>query len=160
MPVSIKQIILGKLIPYYLLGIGSMITCWLVAVFYYEVPFRGSFVALFLTTTVFLLGALGQGLLISAVTKDQFVASQAAIMSAFLPTFMLSGFIFEISAMPEPIQWLTYIFAARYYVSSLQTLFLAGNVWVLLGSCMAFMALIGAVFLILTGRKTVKRLDI
>lgn len=159
-PVSIIEILLGKLIPYYLLGIGSMFICLIVATLYYEVPFRGSIIALFLSTTVFMAGALGQGLLISSVAKNQFVASQGAIMSAFLPAFMLSGFIFEISAMPQPIQWLTYIFPARYYVTSLQTLFLAGNVWPLLLSSMATMGIIGVILFVLTGRKTIKRLDV
>ena len=111
------------------------------------------------TTAVFLVAALGQGLLISSVARDQFVASQMALMSAFLPAFMLSGFIFEISAMPEPIQLLTYILAARYFVTSLQTLFLAGNVWPLLVTSMAAMLAIGAAFFLLTARKTRKSLD-
>ena len=81
-------------------------------------------------------------------------------MSAYLPAFMLSGFIFEITAMPKPIQWLTHLFSARYYVTCLQTLFLSGNVWPLLLSCILAMALIGLFFFILTARKTVKRLDI
>ncbi len=158
-PVSIIQILLGKLIPYFLLGLGSMMICWLVATLFYGVPFRGSLLALFAATSVFLFGALGQGLLISAAAKDQFVASQAAIMSAFLPAFMLSGFIFEISAMPQPIQWLTYVFTARYYVTALQTLFLTGNVWGLLFWCMGCMGLIGLFFFVMTGAKTKKRLD-
>ena len=158
-PVSIVQILIGKLVPYYILGIGSMALCWGVSVYWYGVPFRGSFLALFLIASVFLLGALGQGLLISVLTKDQFVASQTAIMSAFLPAFMLSGFIFEISAMPQPIQWLTHLLAVRYMVTSLQTLFLTGNVWPLLGFCVLCMAAIGAVFLILAAAMSRKRLD-
>ena len=159
-PVSISQILLGKLIPYYLLGMGSMVVCWAVATFWYDVPFRGSFLALAAATSVFLLGALGQGLLISSVAKDQFVASQMALMSAFLPAFMLSGFIFEISAMPLPIRMISHIFAARYFVTSLQTLFLSGNIWPLLLSSMGFMAIIGLVFFVLTASKTSKRLDL
>lgn len=158
-PVSIVQIVLGKLIPYYVLGIGSMVLCWAVSVFWYGVPFRGSFVALVAVASVFLVGALGQGLLVSAAMKDQFAAAQAAIISAFLPALMLSGFIFEISAMPQPIQWLTYLFPARYLVTSLQTLFLTGTVWPLLAFCMLCMAVIGAVFLVLTATMTRKRLD-
>lgn len=159
-PVSIIEILLGKLIPYFCLGIGSMVICWSIATFYYDIPFRGSFLALLGVTSVFLLGALGQGLLISSAAKDQFVASQAAIISAFLPAFMLSGFIFEISAMPAPIRALTYIFPARYFVTSLQTVFLTGNVRPLLLSCMGAMGIIGLVFFLLTTSKTKKRLDI
>ncbi|RZI47143.1 ABC transporter permease [Candidatus Finniella inopinata] len=158
-PVTVTEILLGKLIPYFLLGLCSMILCWIIATAWYEVPFRGSFLALVLVTSIFLLSALGQGLLISSIAKDQFIASQMALMSAFLPTFMLSGFIYEISSMPKLIEGLTYLFAARYFVTSLQTLFLAGNIWPLLLSCMAYMSITGCVFFILTARKTVKRLD-
>lgn len=158
-PVSIRQILLGKLIPYYALGIGSMIVCLLVATLVYDVPFRGYFLALLAATTVFLLAALGQGLLISSVARDQFVASQMALMSAFLPAFILSGFIFEINSMPEPIQLLTYILAARYFVTALQTLFLVGNVWPLLLTSMGAMLVIGVVFFMLTARRTRKTLD-
>ena len=80
-------------------------------------------------------------------------------MSAFLPAFMLSGFIFEISAIPVPIRALTHIFAARYFVTSLQTLFLTGNIWPLLLSSMTAMAIIAAVFFLLIARKTRKQLD-
>jgi ABC-2 type transport system permease protein len=158
-PVSIIQILLGKLIPYFIMGIGSMTICTFVATLFYGVPFRGSFPALLAATSVFLLAALGQGLLISSVSKDQFVASQIALMSAFLPAFMLSGFIFEIGSMPKPIQWLTHIFAVRYFVTCLQTLFLAGNVRLLLLNCMGAMLLVSLVFFGLIARKTRKRLD-
>ncbi|UZJ36721.1 ABC transporter permease [Prosthecochloris sp. SCSIO W1103] len=158
-PISIVEILLGKLIPYFLLGLGSMLLCTAIAVFWYEVPFRGGLLALIACTAVFLVAALGQGLLISSATKDQFVASQAAIISAFLPSFMLSGFIFEISAMPQPIQWLTHVVAARYFVTSLQTIFMTGNIWPLLFSCILSMAVIGLFFSVMTMRKTRKRLD-
>lgn len=158
-PVTIRQILLGKLIPYFLLGIGSMCVCWIIATQWYGVPFRGSFFALLLTTSIFLLSALGQGLLISSLAKDQFVASQMALISGFLPAFMLSGFVFEIAAMPQPIRGLTYIFSARYFVTSLQTLFLTGTIWSLLLTCMGSMLIICFVFFILIMKKTVKRLD-
>lgn len=158
-PVSIRQILLGKLIPYFMLGIGSMVVCFLVATVFYDVPFRGSVLVLVLATSIFLFAGLGQGLLISAVAKNQFVASQLALMSAFLPAMMLSGFLFEISAMPQPIQFLTYLFAARYFVTILQTLFLTGNIWGLILPCMAAMSVIALFFFLVTSRKTKKRLD-
>jgi ABC-2 type transport system permease protein len=158
-PVTTLEIILGKLIPYFLLGLASMVLCWSIGVFYYDVPFNGSFFVLMTVTSLFLLCALGQGLLISTLAKDQFIASQAAIVSAFLPAFMLSGFIFEISSMPLPVQALTYLFAARYFVTSLQTLFLVGNIWPLLLSCMAAMGVIGSLFYTIIARKTSSRID-
>lgn len=131
-PIRIEELILGKLIPYFLLGICSMIICVIVSTIYFEVPFRGSYIILFLATSVFLFSALGIGLLISSAAKDQFVATQYSIMAAFLPAFMLSGFIFLISSMPFIIQLVTYILPARYFVPILQTLYLAGNVWELI----------------------------
>ena len=158
-PVTISQILLGKLIPYFVLGMGSMLLCTAVATLLYDVPLRGSLLALSLVTCIFLLAALGQGLLISSVARNQFVAAQIALISAFLPAFMLSGFIFEISAMPLPIRLITHVFAARYFVTSLQSLFLTGNIWPLLLSCTAAMALIALVFFLITVRRTRKRLD-
>jgi ABC-2 type transport system permease protein len=114
---------------------------------------------LFGIAAVFLTGALGMGLLISTVTRNQFVAGQVAIVSAFLPAFMLSGFVFEISSMPMWIQWLTHIVAARYFVTILQTLFLAGNVWSVILPNLLALLLIAAVFLGLTAARTRKRLD-
>ena len=136
-----------------------MLLCTIVAVFIYAVPFKGTMFALAIMSCVFLVAALGQGLLISSVTKDQFIASQLALISAFLPAFMLSGFIFEISAMPAPIQALTYIVSARYFVTSLQTIFLTGNIWPLLLTNMGAILIIGIVFFLLIASKTRKRLD-
>ncbi len=158
-PVSITQILLGKLVPYFVLGMGAMLMCVAVVVVFFGVPLRGSLGWLSAVSAIFLLASLGQGLLISSVARNQFVASQLALMSAFLPAFMLSGFIFEISAMPRPIQALTYIFAARYFVSSLQTLFLTGNILPLIGFGMIAIALIAMAFFLLTALKTQKRLD-
>ncbi len=158
-PVTSLEILLGKLIPYFILGMASMVLCLMISKFLFDVPFRGSLWVLALTTAVFLLAGLGQGMLISSLTGDQFIASQAALMSAFLPAFMLSGFIFEISAMPMLLQKITYIFPARYFVTALQSLFLVGNVWPLLLKSMLFMALIATVFYIITAKNTKKRLE-
>lgn len=158
-PVTITELLLGKLIPYFLLGLGSMVVCWMVATLWYEVPFRGSFTALLAATSVFLLTALGQGLLISSFSKNQFLAAQIALMAGFLPALMLSGFVFEIASMVAPVRGVTYAVAARYFVSTLQTLFLTGTLWPMLLKAMGAMLVISAVFFILTARKTVKRLD-
>jgi ABC-2 type transport system permease protein len=127
-PITMIELLLGKLIPYFLLGMVSMSICFFVAILYYHVPFRGTFLLLGLCSASFLMAALSLGLMISTLAKNQFVAAQAAIVAAFLPGFILSGFIFELSSLPLPIYLITYLFPARYFVSSLQTLFLAGNV--------------------------------
>ncbi|WP_296680952.1 ABC transporter permease [Novosphingobium sp.] len=128
-PITIPSLVLSKLIPYYVLGLGSTGICVLVAVFGYGLPFRGSIIALVLIASAFLAAVLGQGLLISAGTKNQFVSTQFALLSGFLPSLLLSGFLFEIDSMPRAIQWLTYIVPARYLIPSLQSVFLVGDVW-------------------------------
>jgi len=141
------------------LGLGSMTLCVLLSTLVFKVPFRGSIFVLFLATSVFLLAALAQGFLISSATRNQFVSSQIAIMLGFLPAFVLSGFVFEISSMPWPIQILTYILPPRYFVTILQSSFLSGTSWELVWPNVLAMLLIAAFFFGLTVRKTVKRLD-
>ncbi|KAF3362531.1 Inner membrane transport permease YbhS [Chlamydiales bacterium STE3] len=158
-PISIADLLLGKLIPYFVLGMISMTMCVIWAVVIYQVPLRGSWLLLAFVSGVFLFSALGLGLLISTIARNQFVAAQAAMVAAFLPGFILSGFIFEILSMPLPIQWITYIIPARYFVSSLQTLFLVGNVWSLILYNIVPMFVVGMLFFMITVKKTVKRLD-
>jgi ABC-2 type transport system permease protein len=158
-PISTVELLAGKLIPYFLLGLGSMALCTAVGVFVFGVPLRGSFLALAAISSAFLIPALGLGLLISAATKNQFVASQIALMAGFLPTFLLSGFIFEIPAMPPLIQAITYIVPARYLIPSLQTVFIAGDIWPLFLQNIAAMLGIGVVFLALAARTTRKSLE-
>jgi ABC-2 type transport system permease protein len=157
-PVTVPALLAGKLLPYFVLGLGSMALCAGIAVLLFGVPFRGSVAALLALSVAFLCPALGQGLLISAVTKNQFVASQMALLTGFLPAFLLSGFLFEIDSMPRPIQLLTHIVPARYFVPSLQTVFLTGDVWALMGRDIAAMLAIGVVFFAAAARNTRKRL--
>lgn len=128
-PLSIHELVLNKLAPYFLLGLGSMLICVLVAVYGYGVPMRGSVFSLMLVSAAFLAAVLGQGLLISAATKNQFAATQFALLSGFLPSLLLSGFLFEIDSMPVAIQWITYIVPARYLIPPLQSTFLVGDLW-------------------------------
>jgi ABC-2 type transport system permease protein len=127
-PVSPGELLVGKLVPYFVLGMGSMALSVSVTVFLVGVPFRGSILALTAVSAAYLAVMLALGLLISTVTRNQFAASQAALISGFLPAFELSGFIFEIDSMSAPVRLLTYVLPARYFVSCLQTLFLAGDV--------------------------------
>ena len=158
-PVTIREILLGKLIPYFVLGMGGLLFSVAMAVWVFEVPLRGSLLLLLAASALFLVAALGMGLLISTLAKDQFIAALVAMLATFLPAFILSGFIFDIGSMPVPIQWLTHVIAARYYVAILQTVFLAGNVWsVVLGNALALL-LITTVFMALVRRRTRKRLE-
>lgn len=157
-PVGIAEVIIGKLIPYFLLGMVAMLGSVAIAVFLFKVPFHGSVGALLLTSVAFLLAALGQGLLISTLAKNQFVAAQVAMITGFLPAFLLSGFIFEIASMPLPIRGLTHIIPARYLVTNLQTLFLVGDVWNLLLPNVLILLGLASVLFFITARKTAKRL--
>jgi ABC-2 type transport system permease protein len=158
-PVTMGEVLLGKLLPYYLMGMGGMALSVVMAVWLFDVPLRGSLWLLFATSSLFLLAALGMGLLISTVTKNQFVAGQVAIITTYLPAFILSGFIFDIGSMPGVVQAITHIVAARYFVAILQTLFLAGNVWpVILPNALA-LTLMAIFFLGLSRRKMRKRLE-
>jgi len=158
-PVRAGELMIGKLIPYFVLGMGGMAVSAAMGVWVFGVPFRGSVWVLAAVSALFLLGALGMGLLISTVARNQFVAGQIAIIVAFLPAFILSGFLFDIASMPPLVANITHIIPARYLVSSLQSLFLAGTVWPVVTTDAAVLALMALIFLGLTRRKTRKLLD-
>ncbi len=158
-PVTLPEFLAGKLIPYFLLGMGGMAVSVVVAIFVFEVPFRGSFLLLIAISALFLITALALGLLISTVAKNQFVASMIALVATFMPAFILSGFIFDIDSMPAFIQWLTYLVSARYFVSALQTLFQVGNVWSVLLPDIAALLVFAAVLIAITARKSSRRLE-
>jgi ABC-2 type transport system permease protein len=158
-PTQILELVIGKIVPYFVLGMSSMLICVLVTVFFYGVPLRGSLWLLSLVSAVFLFSSLGFGFLISTMARDQNIASQIALTAGFLPAYILSGFLFEISSMPVFVQYLTYFIPAKYFVQSLQTIFLVGNVWGLVFFNMLPMFIIGVVLFLIAGFKTVKRLD-
>jgi ABC-2 type transport system permease protein len=158
-PVAIREIIMGKLIPYFILGMGGMGLSVALALWLFDVPLRGSFWVLMAASALFLLVALGMGLLISITARSQFVAGQIALIATFLPAFLLSGFIFDIGSMPWVIQGITHIVAARYFVSILQSLFLAGNVWSVILPNAGALLIMAVFFLGISRRKARKRLD-
>ncbi len=157
--VTINEVLLAKLIPYFLLGMGGMGASVAIAVFLFGVPLEGSVWVLTATSALFMLAALGMGLLISGFARNQFVAGQIAIITTFLPAFILSGFVFDINAMPAVVRLLTHVVAARYFVAILQSVFLAGDVWsVILPNALA-LAVMAAIFLGLARATARKRLD-
>jgi len=158
-PIRVLEFIAGKITPYFFLGLGSMTLCLAISIIFFSVPFRGSFLVVYMATSVFLLAALGQGLFISVLSKNQFLANQFAIMLGFLPAFVLSGFLFEIQSMPLYIQILSYVLPPRYLVSILQTTFLAGMVPYLIVINIIPMLLIGVTFIGLAIKNTKKSLD-
>ena len=159
-PIRIGELVIGKLFPYFILGMGGMLLSVAMALWLFDVPLRGSFWLLTMVSALFMLVALGMGLLISIISRNQFVAGQISIVVTFLPAFILSGFIFQIGSMPEAIQVITHIVPARYYVAILQTLFLAGDIWPIILGNSAALFLMMVIFLLLARRKMYKRLDV
>jgi ABC-2 type transport system permease protein len=158
-PLTRGQILIGKTLPYFLLAMVSMLVCVLTALLLFQLPLRGSFLALGLVSAVFLVPALGQGLLISVTMRTQMAAAQLGLMTGYLPAMMLSGFLFDIHSMPGWLQLITLLIPARYMNVSLQTVFLAGDLWSVLIPNMLFMLAVGALFFGLTWRRLHKRLD-
>jgi ABC-2 type transport system permease protein len=152
-PVRAGEILMAKMIPYFALGMVGLALCILAAKFLFEVPIRGSISILVAVSMLYLLVALSIGLLISSVTKSQFVSSMATLLVTFLPALFLSGFLFDLRSMPAAVRMLSYALPARYYVTLLQTVFLAGDIWgvilpnalVLLGMTAGLLALTRAV---------------
>jgi ABC-2 type transport system permease protein len=128
-PVRSEEILLGKTIPYFGLGMIGLTLCVLSAKFLFHVPLRGSLGVLLTASMLYVLVALGIGLLISSAVKNQLVASQLTMLATFMPALMLSGFLFDLRSMPTAIRFITYLLPARYYVTLLQTVFLAGDIW-------------------------------
>jgi len=158
-PVTRAELLLSKILPYYVLGMLASWLCLLVAVYVMKVPFRGSLLALFVVSSLFLGCALGMGLFLSTLLRNQFNAALAALTAAFLPAMMLSGFVFEIASMPTVLRGITHIIPARYYASSLQTLFQAGTLTSVLWPNLLFLFLLCLFWLGLTAYKTRRTLD-
>ncbi len=157
-PVRADEILVGKTAPYFVLGVIGLALCLIAAKFLFHVPFRGSVAVLTMASVLYLLVALGIGLLISSAVKSQFVASQITLLVTFLPAVMLSGFLFDLSSMPPVVRLITYALPARYYVALLQTIFLAGDIWAVLVPNMAVLAAMAAALLLMTHRAARKSL--
>ena len=157
-PVRPDEILIGKTVPYFVLGMIGLMLCLIAAKFLFHVPFRGSLAVLSAVSIFYLLVALGIGLLISSAVKSQFVASQVALLVTFLPALMLSGFLFDLRSMPAAVRMLTYVLPARYYVTLLQTVFLVGDIWAVILPNAAVLAGMAAVLLFLTRRAIQKTL--
>lgn len=125
-PVRGCELILGKLIPYFAIGLLDVTLAVIMGEYVFQVPLRGSAALLFGMAAIFLAGSLSMGLLISIVTKSQLLANQLALVLTFLPSFLLSGFMFAVTNMPKPIQVITYLIPARYFIAMLRGIYLKG----------------------------------
>lgn len=158
-PATMGEIILAKLGTYFVLGMGSMAMSILLAIGLFDLPFRGGLLPLAGAGALFLLFTLGLGLFISTLARNQFVAAQVAFITTMLPCMMLSGMLFDIASMPRWLQIVTFAVPARYLVSILQTLFLAGDVWPVLVPNLFCLALSAAAAIGATLAVTRRRLD-
>jgi ABC-2 type transport system permease protein len=157
-PVRSTEVLISKIVPYFCVGLVGLVLCLLAARFLFAVPIRGSLWLILLASMLYLLVALGIGLLISSAVKNQFLASQIALIVSFLPALMLSGFIFDLRSVPVVVRAISSVLPATYYVELLQTLFLVGNVWWLVVRDCAVLALSAFVLLALARMKTRKEL--
>lgn len=158
-PLRRVELLLGKMLPYFLLGMLGMGLSVGFAVLLFHVPFRGSLAVLFLLSSLFMLASLGFGLLLSAAIRVQFVAAQVSIVAGFLPALFLSGLIFDLKSTPRFIQLISHLVPARYFVAISHSLFMAGDIWpVLLPNALA-LAFMAVLFIGLAFRKITKRLE-
>jgi pyoluteorin transport system permease protein len=157
-PVRAGEILLGKTIPYFVLGMIGLILCIIASKYLFQVPFRGSLAVLGVASILYLLVSLAIGLLISSATKNQFLASEITLLVSFLPAVMLSGFLFDLRSMPAVVRLVTYVLPARYYVALLQSIFLVGDVWAVILPNATVLAGMAVALMILTLRFTQKKL--
>jgi ABC-2 type transport system permease protein len=125
-PVSRTEVVLGKLLPYIGIGLIDVVTASLFGVWWFDVPFRGDPLLLMVMSTFFLIGSLGLGIVISVIARNQLFATQVAMLTTFLPAYLLSGFMFAIENMPPVLQWVTHIVPARYFIVVTRGIFLKG----------------------------------
>ena len=157
-PITPGELITGKLVPYFVVGMCDVLLAVLMAQFVFHVPLRGNVGLLFGISTIFLTGTLAMGIAISIVTKSQLVSSQIAVVATFLPAFLLSGFVFTIFNMPKAIQMVTYVVPARYFVAILKGIYLKGVGLEIIGGQVVLLVIYGLIMVTLARVKLKKKL--
>jgi ABC-2 type transport system permease protein len=157
-PVKGTELILGKLLPYFVIGLLDVVLAVVMGQFLFHVPLRGNVALLFGLAVIFLTGALAMGMVVSIVAKSQLLSSQVAMVATFLPAFLLSGFVFTIANMPQVIQMVTYIVPARYFVAILKGIYLKGVGLEILAGEAGLLVVYGAVMVLLANIKFKKKL--
>lgn len=158
-PIRVPELVLGKVIPYYAIGLTDVIIAVTLGQYLFHVPLRGNPAWLFFTATIFLTGALFFGLMLSINLKSQVLANQSAIMASYLPTLLLSGFAFAIENMPMPIQVLTYIIPGRYFIEILRDIYLKGAGWEVIGFNTLLLSVYAAFMVFLAHKKMKLKLE-
>lgn len=149
-PVARPEIVIGKLLPYLALGAVAVLLVLTAGAWIFDVPFRGDWVALAVASLIFLVGMLGQGLLVSVVARTQMVATQVATMTSMLPSMLLSGFLFPIENMPLPLRVISNVVPARYYIHALRGVLLRGNGFPEIGGDLLALTVFATVVLVLS----------
>ena len=158
-PVQRSEIVAGKTIPYFALGMVGLSLCLAAAIWVFKVPMRGTPGLIVAASALYLLVSLGLGLLISAAVKNQFLASQIVLIISFLPTMMLSGFIFDLKSAPVGAFYVAHVFPVTWYMEMLQALFLVGDVPALLSKNFSVLTAYAVVLLALAGKNIRKSLE-
>jgi ABC-2 type transport system permease protein len=158
-PVRADELILGKVAPYFVIGMLDVAMAVVVGRLIFAVPIAGNAALLFALSALFLTGALFLGLFLSSALKSQVLANQLAILTGFIPTLILSGFVFAIANMPQPLQWLTYIVHARYFIVILRGVYLKGVGLEILWVQALFLAIYAMIMLFLARKKLALRLE-
>ena len=158
-PVKVSEVIIGKLVPYFIVGAVGVLLAMAMGEFMFHVPLRGSVALVLGTSALFLVGSLSMGILISIVTKNQLLANQLAGVATFLPAFLLSGFLYNIGNMPQVIQLVTYAVPARYFVGLLKAIYLKGVGLEILAGQIVLLVVFAAVMLLLAHFTFHKRLE-
>ncbi|MEJ2689198.1 MAG: ABC transporter permease [Deltaproteobacteria bacterium] len=158
-PVRVGELLLGKTLPYFVLGMLGMGMTVAGGAWIFGVPLRGSLPLLVLLSSIFMLASLGFGLVISATVRVQFVAAQISVIAGFLPAFFLSGLLFDLGSTPKAIRVISHLIPARYFVEIVHTLFLAGNIGAVLWPAALPLTLMAVFFFMVVRRRLTKRLE-
>ncbi|WP_459617669.1 ABC transporter permease [Bordetella sp. 2513F-2] len=158
-PVRPTEVLLAKIVPYFLVGLAGLAMCLATARWLFGVPFHGSLLVLLAASTIYMVVSLGIGLLISAFTRNQFLASQIAILASFLPAMMLSGFVFDLRNVPAVVRMVGHLLPATYFMELVKTLFLADTYWPLVLKDCGILLAYAVALLALARAVTRKRLD-
>lgn len=158
-PVRPTEVLLAKIVPYFFVGLAGLGLCLLASRLLFGVPMEGSMLVLLAASMIYMIVSLGIGLLISAFTRNQFLASQVAILASFMPAMMLSGFVFDLRNVPPAVQIAGYLLPATYFMDVVKTLFLAGTYWPSILKNCGILVLYAIVLLALARAVTRKRLD-
>lgn len=158
-PARPTEMVLAKLAPYLVVGAIDLALCLVAARFLFEVPIRGSLPIIVVSSMLYLLVSLALGLVISGVTRNQFAASQMALLASFLPAMMLSGFVFDLRNVPVAVQVISKALPATHFMGLIKTLFLAGDYWPQILRANAALALYALILILVARRTLAKRLD-